>query len=259
MSGEIIALIIPAFIAGILTIFAPCTLPLVPAYLGFISGVSLKHLEGAAQEKIARKKIFTNAILFVVGFTAIFVTFGVFAGLFGQFLNPLRAWLARIGGALITLFGFKMVGIWNSPFPFLDTLFSREWRLHLSVVQPGNPLSSLLLGGAFAFGWTPCIGPILGTILFLVASSATALSGGLLLLIFSMGLAIPFLLVAIGIGSSSRIIQSIAPSLSVGEKISGALLIILGLLLLSGKFGLLVLYSYRFFEFIHYDRLLNYL
>lgn len=257
MTPETITLIIPAFIAGILTFLAPCTLPLVPAYLGFISGVSAEKLKDPTQAAAARNKIFLNGSFFVLGFTAVFVSFGILAGLFGQILMPFRVWLTKIAGIIIIMFGISMLKFWN--IPLLGFLISKERRIRMPGVKPGSPTSSAILGGAFAFGWTPCVGPILGSILFLTASSATALSGGFLLLIFSLGLAIPFLLTAIGLGSVGKIIKYFAAYLPWVERIAGVVLIFIGWLLLTNNFGFLITYGYQLLQFINYDRLLNYL
>jgi len=188
-----IGFIISAFVAGLLTFLAPCTLPLVPAYLGFISGVSTKDLEDPAKAKIARRKIIQNGLFFVVGFSLVFILFGTLAGLIGQGLVPYRIWLTRIGGIFVILFGLFMLGAFKIPF------LQSDKRIRIpSFLKVGKPTSSLVIGSAFAFGWTPCVGPILGSILLLASTSANALDGAFLLTVFSIGLAIPFLLVAIG-------------------------------------------------------------
>ncbi len=254
---ESINLIIPAFIAGILTFLAPCTLPLVPAYLGFISGTSAENIKDSTKKGL-RLKIFLNGLFFMLGVTIIFVSFGILAGLAGQALSAYRIWFVRIGGVFVIIFGLFMVGVLK--IPFFNSLLGTERRIKLPFkITPGNPLSSVLLGGAFATGWTPCVGPIVGSILLLASASSTALQGGFLLFVFSMGLAIPFLIVAIGFGRAITTITKIQKYLRWVEVIGGVFLILLGLLLFTNNLNLLVAYGFRLFQFINYDRLLDYL
>ncbi|MDA2922451.1 cytochrome c biogenesis protein CcdA [Patescibacteria group bacterium AH-259-L07] len=256
--NEVVALIIPAFIAGIITFLAPCTLPLVPAYLGFISGASAKELKGSTKKKGARRKIFLNGLFFMIGVTVIFVLFGTLAGLIGQALTPYRIWLTRIGGVFVILFGLLMVGIVK--IPFFTSLVSSGRRMKLPFrIRRGNPLSSALLGGAFATGWTPCVGPILAAILVLASTSTTAFQGGFLLFVFSMGLAIPFLIVAASFGTILSSIAKITKYLHWVEVIGGIFLILLGILLLTNNMVLLISWGFRLFQFINYERLLNFL
>lgn len=258
MSPESIALIIPAFIAGIITFLAPCTLPLVPAYLGFISGTSAGELKDPARAGRARRKIFLNGLFFMAGVTIVFVGFGILAGLLGQSLAPWRIWLTRIGGAFVILFGLYMMGILKVS--FLNSFLGAEKKVKLPFkIERGNPLSSAALGASFAFGWTPCVGPILGSILLLASTSATAFSGGFLLLIFSLGLAMPFLAIAAGFGTLSTKVGKIAKYLNWVEIIGGIFLILLGILLITNNFSLLLSYGYQLFDFINYDALLDYL
>ena len=249
------SLVIPAFIAGILTFLAPCTFPLVPGYLGFISGTSLEDLKDPAMHKKTRWKIFLNGLFFVIGFSAVFILMGTLIGFVGaQFLAPYRFWLGRIGGVFVIIFGLFMLNVLKIPILAREAQFKAP-----TVFERGKPINSLILGSAFAFGWTPCVGPILGSVLLLASTSATALQGGLLLTIFSGGLAIPFLLIAIGIGSASQYIQNISRYLNAVSIIGGIFLIFLGLLIVTGNIGLLTSYGYRLFRFIEYDGLLDYL
>lgn len=248
-------LIIPAFIAGILTFLAPCTLPLVPGYLGFISGTSLEDLKDPAKAPKTRWKIFFNGFFFMAGFSAVFISMGSFVALIGAaFFAPYRLWLGRISGIFVIIFGLFMLHVLKIPF------LMREKQLRVpSLFERGTPINSFILGSAFAFGWTPCVGPILGSILLLASTSATVFQGTLMLTIFSAGLAAPFLLIAAGIGSSIRYIQNITKYLDVVSFVGGLFLVFIGVLLVSGNMSLLISYSYRIFQFINYDRLLNYL
>lgn len=247
-----IGFILSAFIAGIITFLAPCTLPLVPAYLGFISGVPQKDLEDPTKAKEVRKKIFLNGVFFTLGFSIIFILFGTLAGLVGQGLTPYRIWLTRIGGVLVIVFGLFMVGAFKIPFLQVDK------RMKLpSFLKVGKPSSSFVIGSAFAFGWTPCVGPILGAILLLASTSTTAFQGAFLLTVFSIGLAIPFLLVAFGFSRATKYIKAASKYLKWVSIVGGVFLILLGLLLVTNNFNFLIQYGFQIFGFIEYDALLN--
>lgn len=232
-------LAIPAFIAGVLMFFAPCTLPLVPGYLGFAGGVS-------------RRRLVRNAVFFILGFTAIFILFGSVFAAVGINLAPWRQILVRGGGAVIFLFGLMMTGIFKLP------IFQFSWSLPVPKgIKPGTALSSLVFGGVFALGWTPCIGPVLGTILLLASGAETVTVGAILLLIFSIGLALPFLLAALGMKfllvkgeKYQRLFRGV-------EITGGIILMLIGGLLLINRFGLLVSTGFRLLGFINYDRLLK--
>ncbi len=250
-----ISLIIPSFIAGLLTFLAPCTLPLVPGYLGFISGASLEDLKDPSKSAGARWKIFLNGLFFIVGFSAVFVILGTLVGFVGAtVLAPYRIWLGRIGGIFVIIFGLFMLHVIKIPF------LTRERQLAVPpIFERGKALNSLILGSAFAFGWTPCVGPILGSILLLASTSTTAFQGALLLTVFSTGLALPFLAIALGIGGASRYVENISRYLNAVSVVGGIFLIFLGMLLVTGNVALLISWGYRIFDFVNYDRLLDYL
>ena len=249
-----LSLIIPAFFAGIITFLAPCTLPLVPGYLGFISGVSSVDLEDPEKAKKAKGKVFLNGLFYVIGFSAVFILLGSLLGLGGQALGQYRIWLSRVGGVFVIIFGLYMLGVLRLSFLSTDKTFNVS-----KFIRPGNPASSFVFGSAFAFGWTPCVGPILGAILTLAASSATVTSGAFLLAVFSTGLAVPFLLIALGIERASRGIATIAKYLKTISIIGGAFLIFLGILLVTNMFAIWLSYAYNLFRFINYEALLDYL
>lgn len=247
------SLIIPAFIAGILTFVAPCTLPLVPGYLSFISGVSIKDLQNPQTSGLARRKIFYNGLLYTIGFSAVFIILGSIFSLGGLALIKYRVLLARIGGVFVIIFGLYMLGALNFRlFRFLNT----EARVKNSWLKPGNPVSSFLFGSVFAFGWTPCVGPILGSILLLASTSSTIGQGAFLLGVFSLGLAIPFLLIAAGIGSVSGWLLKASRYLNI---VGGLFLIFLGILLATDNFSFWLSYAYQLFNFINYERILDFL
>lgn len=242
-----------AFLAGLLTFLAPCTLPLVPAYLGLISGVSAEELD-SPEASVARRRIFYNGVAFILGFSVIFTLFGVLAGLVGSALVDYEMWLARVGGVLIIIFGLFMLGVFKLPF------FRQAGSLPIPRwLSPGRPTSSFLIGGTFALGWTPCIGPILGSILLLAGTSGDIVQGGFLLAVFSFGLAIPFLALSAGFAGMSKYIQRISKHLRWVSIVGGVFLIALGLLLVTDQFQLTIQYGYELLEFVNYRELQNYL
>jgi len=243
------AFIVSAFVAGVVTFLAPCTLPLVPGYLSFISGASVADLQNPEKAGKAKAKIFLNGLFYVIGFSAVFILFGSLFGLGGSLLFQYRDVLIQIGGAFVILFGLflaapAITGITNGrinlntypPFSFL----SAERQFHIGrKLTPGNPISSLLFGGTFALGWSPCVGPILGVILTLAASSATVSQGAFLLLVFSFGLAIPFLLTALAVGWASAHFSQIVKYLNWVSLLGGIFLIVLGYIMVTGDFVVL--------------------
>lgn len=253
----IMDLILPAFIAGLLTFLAPCTLPLIPGYIGFISGISVHDLKKGKLPALARKKILLNGIIYILGFSIVFIGLGVIFGLFGSAIIGARLWLTRIGAVFIIFFGLYMIGLHRIKlFQFLE----RDKRFHIATkLKPGTPFSSFLFGATFAFGWTPCVGPILGSLLLLVTTQGTILEGALLLSVFSLGLGIPFLAVALGIGHALDYIKHITPFLHTISVIGGLFLIFIGILLLKNHMAIWVDWFYRAFEWLHYDSLYNYL
>jgi cytochrome c-type biogenesis protein len=212
-----------AFAAGLLSFLSPCVLPLVPSYVGFLTGMTLPEVTGR------RRVALTHALLFVSGFSLVFILLGASATALGRALNYYQVWLQRIGGALIILFGLLCLGVFNPRF------LSQERRLHLER-KPVGYLCSLLVGMAFAAGWTPCIGPVLGAILGLAATSADVSRGMLLLAVYSAGLALPFLIAAVAVDSFLDWFQRFRRFLPWVMRISGVMLVFVGILLLTGEF-----------------------
>jgi len=234
-------LIPSAFLAGFLMFFAPCTLPTVPGFLGFISGSSKKHS-------------LRNAIFYVFGFMLIFILLGGIFGIGGAALRQYRLILQRVGGLFIIFFGLTTTGLFRHP------IFQWTFNFPLSKrLKPGHPLSSFLFGIAYGLGWTPCIGPVLGSILLLASSLESVYLGILLLIVFSVGLAVPYLLVASGFTSIINRAKPFRPVFRGIEIAGGILMIIIGLFLVSNKFGLMVSTTFKLFDFINYDGLLKYL
>ncbi|PIZ93237.1 MAG: cytochrome C biogenesis protein [Candidatus Magasanikbacteria bacterium CG_4_9_14_0_2_um_filter_41_10] len=250
-----ITLIVPVFLAGLLTFFAPCTLPLVPGYLGFISGVTLGDIKNGSIGTLVRKRILINGLLYVIGFGVVFVLLGTAFGASGAVFGKYRLILSRVGGVVIILFGLFMLDLpVFKRFSFLQS----DTRFHMSL-KPGKSLSSLLFGATFAFGWTPCVGPILGTVLVLAANGTTASQGAFLLAIFSLGLALPFLTIAFGIGHALQYIQKITKYLRIISIVGGGFLVFIGVLLLFNKMGVWTGIFYQFFDVFHYTKLLEFM
>lgn len=249
------SLLIPAFIAGLFTFLAPCTLPLVPGYLGFISGVSAKDL--TATGKHTRHKILQNSLMYILGFSAVFITLGLLFGAAGSVLVAYRPLLTRIGGAFIIFFGLYLMHVFdNKRFTFL----AGDHRLNIiGKLQPGRPISSLLFGMTFALGWTPCVGPILGSILLIATTSDHLFQAGILLFAFSLGLALPFFLVALTISHALQYIKKISKFLNVISFIGGLFLLFLGILLLTNNTDVWFGYVYKTFQFINYENIINHL
>lgn len=219
-----------AFTGGLLSFLSPCVLPLVPSYVTFITGMSLDE----AQRE--RRTVFIHSVLFVVGFSMVFVALGASATLFGAVLHAYRDWISRIGGVLVIIFGLYLLGVFNFG------AFARERRIHLAD-KPAGYLGTFLVGVTFAAGWTPCIGPILGGILNYTAVNADDLGRGLqLLTAYSLGLAVPFLLSAVLIQHFLSAFGRIRRHLVWVSRVSGALLIVVGLLMVTNYFTILAAY-----------------
>jgi cytochrome c-type biogenesis protein len=223
-----------AVVAGLLSFLSPCVLPLVPAYLGFVTGMSLDELRDTG----SRRAVLVPAVFFVSGFTFVFLLMGASASLLGQLFLQYRDLIARIGGIVILIFGLHLLGVLR-----LQVLM-RERRFHFAT-GPKSYVGSGVAGIVFAAGWSPCIGPVLGALWTWAGVRATMWSAMLLLGGYSLGLAIPFLIAALATGfflESSRRLRRIVP---VVEKASGAILVGVGLLLVSGWFLILASFLAR--------------
>jgi cytochrome c-type biogenesis protein len=212
-----------AFTAGLLSFLSPCVLPLVPSYIGFLTGMSLPET-GAR-----RWSALIHALLFVSGFSLVFILLGASATALGRALNYYQVWLQRAGGVIVIGFGLVSLGV-ISP-----GLLTQERRVQLDQ-KPVGYLGSTLVGMAFAAGWTPCIGPVLGGILGLAATTSDLSRGMLLLGFYSAGLALPFLLAAVALESFLEWFQRFRRFLPWVMRVSGALLVLVGILLVSGEF-----------------------
>ena len=230
--------LIAAFLSGVFMFLAPCTLPLVPGFLSFVGGHD-------------RKKTIINSLFFILGFSVVFILFGVLAGLIGQKLVVVRGVLSKVGGVLIIIFGLYILRFFRLPFFVIYiSLF------HFRNLKPGNSGRAFVLGVSFATGWTPCVGPILASILLIAGNTQTILIGTLLLLVFSLGLAIPFLITAILADRVKNIFSKITKNDWV-YKLGGVLLIFIGVLLITDNFYLFLRWGFQLIDFINYSSLLE--
>lgn len=246
----VLELLAPAFISGILMFIAPCTLPLVPGYLAFISGIP--QTEGFSE--VQKRKIFKNALFFVAGFSVIFIGLGVALGFASSAIGPYRVLFSQIGGGIIIVFGLMMLRIIRLPF--------LEKTVHPRIpsgLQIGKPWSSFVIGAIFSLGWSPCIGPVLATIFILAGSSGTVFSGALLLAVFSLGLGLPFLATAWGLGRASSYITKHSQAFALMSTVGGVFFIFLGILLLTNQFYLVVQWGFELLRGVNYESIENFL
>ncbi|MGH6886025.1 MAG: cytochrome c biogenesis CcdA family protein [Geminicoccales bacterium] len=220
-----------AFGAGLLSFLSPCVLPLIPSYVGFLTGMSLDELQAG----VRRGAAVLHGLWFVAGFSLVFVLLGAAASALGGLLREYQHWLGRAGGVLMILFGLYLLGVLRPAF------LMRERRIHLAE-KPLGYFGSAVVGFTFGAAWTPCIGPILGGILTLAATAGAPGQGMMLLAVYALGLAIPFLLTALALDRFLRWFQRFRPYLVWVDRTAGALLIVLGILLVTDRFTLLAGY-----------------
>lgn len=219
-----------AFLAGLASFFSPCVLPLVPGWLAYICGLSIENIKGNAQKQ--SKNIFLSSLLFVLGFSLVFVILGASATFAGSLLSQYRPILEKIAGVIIIVFGLFIMGVLKIPF------LSRTKRLSLSRT-PAGFVGSFVLGVTFAFGWSPCVGPILSSILLVASRAQTAYQGILLLLLYSLGLGLPFILSGLLFNQFLSLSKRLKKHLRLINFLSSILLIGLGLVLIFNKIGYL--------------------
>lgn len=215
-----------AFVAGLLTFFSPCILPLIPAYISYVTGISLEELKEETRE--IRKKTLIHSLLFILGFSFVFIALGASASYLGKLLMEYRPIISRAGGVLVILFGFYITG-----FLKLDFL-GKERRLGIKT-RKGSKLGSILLGVTFAAAWTPCVGPVLGSILMLAGTKEGILEGMWLLSVYSLGIAVPFIISALLINSFLAQFTRLKKYMFAVKFVCGLLLILIGVLLIAGR------------------------
>ena len=217
-----------AFAAGLISFLSPCVLPLVPGYISIISGFSLDQLKDDQQKATLRRTLLINSMMFILGFSITFITLGASATWLGQVLASRMQLLYRIAGLVIIVFGVHLLGIIKINFLY------RDKRFH-NVEKPRGLLGALVLGLAFAFGWTPCIGPILAAILTIASTKEAIGEGVALLAVYSMGLGIPFLLTSLGLNQFLKFYGRFKRHFRAVEMASGALVIAVGVLILTNN------------------------
>ncbi len=222
-----------SFSAGLVSFVSPCVLPLVPSYLSFVTGMSLEDL----QTGVDRRNTMVHATLFVLGFSAVFIVMGATASFLGQFVKQNESLIARVGGAIIVVFGLHLMGLFRLA-PLL-----RERRIHLQD-KPAGHIGTLAVGMAFGAGWTPCLGPVLGGILTFAGISENLGGGVGMLTAYSSGLAVPFLVSAITIERFLAAFQRFRRFLPAIQFTSGLVMVVLGLLLITGWFTALTSWLY---------------
>ena len=216
-----------ALVAGLLSFLSPCVLPIVPPYLAYMSGISMAEMTG---QDARPKRPIVPALFFVMGLSTVFLLLGFTASAFGAFFLQYQDLFGRIAGIVVIVFGLHFLGVFR--IGFLD----QEARLDAGD-RGGSAFGAYVLGLAFAFGWTPCIGPQLGAILSLAATEASVARGTLLLGVYAAGLGIPFLLVALFVGRAVGVMNRIKPYMGLIEKAMGGLLVAVGLALVTGAFS----------------------
>lgn len=229
-----------AFSAGLLSFVSPCVLPLVPSYLSYITGLSVEELSSTKEREQFRTAIILNALLFIAGFSSVFIAFGASASLIGQLLYQYQEVIRKIGAVLIIVFGLYLLGVFKLRFLMMER---RLWSME---ARPVGYLGSFVVGTAFAAGWTPCVGPVLGSILAYASTTESMKNGILLLSAYSLGLGIPFFATAFGLDrflSYFKKVRSYVGGISV---VSGGLLVVVGIMIYSDSLTLLTSYLYMY-------------
>ena len=239
-----------AFVAGLVSFLSPCVLPIVPSYVTFITGMTLDELAGEGREREARRAArlhaAMHAALFVLGFSLVFVALGATATALGATLRRSLPLLQQIGGVVIVIFGLYLVGVLRLPW------LLRDRRVHLAS-RPSGLIGSVIVGVAFGAGWTPCVGPVLASILLYAGTTATMGRGMLLLATYALGLGIPFFAAAVGINwflAGTRWLRRWLRPVEIG---AGVLLIVLGVLLFTGRFNVLSSYFASFGQLVNLE------
>lgn len=220
-----------AFGAGLLSFLSPCVLPLVPPYLCFLGGVTLDQVTDAeAPDPAIMRRVFLSALVFVLGFSTVFVSLGATASAIGQLVADYLDVLAKIAGAVIAVLGLHFMGILKIPLLYREARFQTESK-------PASLIGAYIVGLAFAFGWTPCVGPILAAILFVAGSDDSVMYGTTLLGTYSAGLGVPFLLAAFAVRPFLGFMQRFRRHMQTVERVIGGLLVVTGILFLTGRFS----------------------
>lgn len=236
--------IFTAFIFGLLSFISPCVLPIVPGYISFISGVSFDEMQNAENRRAVRNKITANSIAFIIGFSLVFIGLGASATAVGQFLHDEISLISKIAGAIIIVFGLHMIGVFKIPFLNYEKRFATN-------TKPMGLLGAGVVGMAFAFGWTPCIGPILAGILTIASQQDTVWKGIILLASYSLGLGIPFFLAGLSISLFYNVFNKLKKHLHKIEIAGGTLLVVVGILIMTNYLTIVSGYLSKWFPFLN--------
>ncbi len=220
--------IVAAFLAGVMSFLSPCVIPLIPAYLSFITGFTPAEL---SDKKLGIKAVLVPSLLFVAGFSFVFVALGASASVLGGFFSEYRELLVQLSGILVFVLGFFMLGVIKVPWLY------GEARFEMGKARSFGRAAAFVVGAAFAFGWTPCVGPILGSILALAGSTGSVAQGALLLLAYSLGLGVPFILTALLFGKLRTTLGWLNRHALIINRVAGVLLMTVGVLIFSGQLG----------------------
>lgn len=225
--------VIGALAGGLLSFLSPCVLPLVPPYLCYLGGMSVEELAGEhGMKRAAYRRVVVASVIFVLGFTTVFVALGATASAVGQLVSSNLDLLAKVAGAIIILFGLHFLGVIKIPFLYRDA------RLHAET-KPASFLGAYIMGLAFAFGWTPCVGPVLTAILFMAGAEGTIAKGTWLLFVYSLGLGLPFIGAALAIRPFMNFMQRFRRYMGAMEKTMGGLLVLTGILFMTGSMNVI--------------------
>ncbi|MGE5071875.1 MAG: cytochrome c biogenesis CcdA family protein [Anaerolineae bacterium] len=228
-----------AFLAGLASFLSPCVFSLVPAYIGYLGGRAAGQVGAASENPVTNRWLtFTHGLAFVLGFSVVFVVLGVAVSAAGGILYDVRNYLAKIGGVVVVILGLHMIGVLRIPFLEYDV------RVHDAPSNRWGYLSSALLGVFFSAGWSPCVGPVLGTILTFAINGGSVALGAKLLSAYSAGLAIPFLVAAFGVGWVTTVLRKYSKVMHYIEIAMGVVMVIVGVMLFTGIFELIAKYGY---------------
>lgn len=231
--------LLAAFSAGLLSFVSPCVLPLVPSYVSYITGLSIEQLTDVSERVKFKKAIVLNSLLFIAGFSSVFIAFGASASLLGQLLISYQDYIRRVGGIVIILFGLYLLGILNLNFLKMEHRYQFRNR-------PAGYLGSFLIGIAFAAGWTPCVGPVLGSILLYASTTDSLLNGVVLLTSYSLGLGIPLFLTALGVDRFLAYFKEVRAYLWGVSTVSGVLLVVVGAMIYANSLTMVTSFLERY-------------
>lgn len=219
-------MVLGAFLAGLASFLSPCVLPLIPVYLAYLAGTTCEGLLSGGSKRV----VLLHAFLFILGFSLVFIALGASASALGSALWRYRVWVERAGGLAMILLGLWMIGALKAAFLYREA----RWRFH---EKPAGFLGSIVVGAAFAAGWTPCVGPVLATILMLASREGSVLKGMFLLGVYSAGFALPLLACALAVDKALPLLKRLTPALPAIERATGAVIAVLGVLLAGGWFS----------------------